>query len=271
MFALACAATSPLANADGTTVSEVLHYQVVNDFPHNATHYTQGLEWHDGHFTESSGGYGVSALFDKKRANGATVRSISLPHSVFAEGLTRFSDRIFLLTWRERIAYVFSPAFKLLQTFSYEGEGWGLTHDGAQLIMSDGSHRLSYRDPQTFALIRRIAVRDGGVPIDRLNELEYVREHVLANVWQTDRIAMIEPRCGQVRAWLDLSALQQRLHKSSDWDPIDNVLNGIAYDPDTDHLYVTGKRWPRLFELQVRWPDDGGPGARSTPCGNSGY
>jgi len=237
-------------------VSEVISYRVVNEFPHDITHYTQGLEWHEGRFTESSGGYGVSALFDKKRANGATMRSISLPRAVFAEGLTRFSDQIFLLTWREQIAYVFSPTFSLLNTFNYDGEGWGLTHDDTHLIMSDGSERLSYRDPKTFALIRQIRVMEGRTPIRQLNELEYARGHVLANVWQTDRIAMIDPRSGQVRAWLNLSALHRRLHKSSDWDPVDNVLNGIAYDPDTGHLYVTGKRWPRLFELEVAWPSD---------------
>lgn len=235
-------------------LSEVLHYRVVNEFPHNETHYTQGLEWRDGRFIESAGGYGVSVLLDKKRANGATTRSISLPRNVFAEGLTQFRDRIFLLTWRERIAYVFAPDFSLLKTFEYDGEGWGLTHDGSLLIMSDGSSRLSFRDPETFAVKRRLDVVDGVQPIARLNELEYARGWVLANVWQTDRIALIAPDSGRVHAWLDLEALHARLPKRAGWDDRDNVLNGIAYDNETGHLYVTGKRWPKLFELEIRWP-----------------
>ena len=235
-------------------LSGVLPYRIINEFPHDETHYTQGLEWRDGRFIESAGGYGVSALLDKKRANGATTRSISLPRKVFAEGITQFRDRIFLLTWRERIAFVFTLDFRLLRSFQYDGEGWGLTHDGARLIMSDGSSRLSFRDPESFALTHRIEVIDSERPVVRLNELEYARGWVLANVWLTDRIAFIAPDTGRVHAWLDLAGLHARLPKRTGWDDRDNVLNGIAYDDETGHLYVTGKRWPTLFELQIVWP-----------------
>ena len=242
------------ANADVMRVSEVLRYRVVAQFPHDIRHYTQGLEWHDGRFIESAGGYGVSALFAKKRANGETLRSISLPADVFAEGITKFRDRVFLLTWRERVALVFDDAFREQKRLRYDTEGWGLTNDDRQLIMSDGSARLTFRDPESFETTRTIVVTDSGAPVMRLNELEYVRGHVLANVWQTSRIAMIDPSDGQVRAWLELAALEARLHKQADWDAVDNVLNGIAYDRKSGHLYVTGKRWPLLFELAVDWP-----------------
>lgn len=203
---------------------------------------------------ESAGGYGVSGLFEKKRANGETLRSISLPPEFFAEGLTKFGERLYLLTWRERQAFVFDLAFKHRRSIAYEGEGWGLTNDGSALIMSDGSAQLTFRDPDSFAIRRVIEVRDGDKPVTRLNELEYARGLVLANVWQTSRIAMIDPVTGQVRAWLDLAELEDLLPDTGR-DPRDDVLNGIAYDPRNGHLYVTGKRWPLLFEIAIDWPD----------------
>lgn len=234
--------------------SRTLRHRVVAQFPHDQTHFTQGLEWRDGRFIETAGGYGVSALLEKKRANGETLRSISLPPEIFAEGLTKFAGRLYVLTWRERVAMVFDSAFRYQRSIGYEGEGWGLTHDGRELIMSDGSARLFFRDPETFAVNRSIEVRDGAVPVPRLNELEYARGLVLANVWQSPRIALISPRDGRVRGWLDLTDLVSRVQGATGWDRNDNVLNGIAYDPDSGHLYVTGKRWPLLFELDIEWP-----------------
>ncbi len=234
----------------------MLNHRVVAQFPHDEAHFTQGLEWHDGRLLESAGGYGVSALLEKKRANGATLRSISLHPELFAEGLTKFADRIFLLTWREQRAIVFDSEFRVQRVLRYVGEGWGLTNDGRQLIMSDGSANLMFRDPDSFAITRTVEVRDGDTPVTRLNELEYARGWVLANVWLTSRIAIISPVDGRVRGWLDLSALEQQLPKSANWVARDNVLNGIAYDADSGHLYVTGKRWPRLFEIDIEWPDE---------------
>ncbi|HEY0972930.1 MAG TPA: glutaminyl-peptide cyclotransferase [Solimonas sp.] len=254
LFALVACASSRIDYVGEMQVATVLQPRIVATFPHDETHFTQGLEWRDGRLLETAGGYGVSGLFEKKRANGAVLRRFDLPREVFAEGLTRIDDRLFVLTWRERIAFVFSPDFQLQRSFRYDGEGWGLTNDGAQLIMSDGSARLSFRDPETFAIVRRVDVRDGDAPVEWLNELEYARGWVLANVWQTDRIAMIDPRNGRVRAWLDLSALPARLQGSRRLIPREDVLNGIAYDPGSGHLYVTGKRWPQLFEIAIDWP-----------------
>lgn len=251
LICVLCSIVSPPANADGTGVAAVSKYRVIARFPHDKQHYTQGLEWHGDHFIESSGGYGVSGLFEKKRANGESLRSIPLHPGIFAEGITKFRDRLYLLTWRERVALVFDADYQVVQTFRYEGEGWGLTNDGQQLIMSDGSAHLRFRDPDSFAVKREIEVRDGTTAVTYLNELEYARGLVLANVWQTSRIALIDPKDGRVRGWLDLSALTKEI---PNWNTTDNVLNGIAYDRKTGHLYVTGKRWPQLFELSIDWP-----------------
>lgn len=253
LICVLCGIVSVPANADGTGVAAVSGYRVIARFPHDTAHYTQGLEWHGDHFIESSGGYGVSGLFEKKRANGQSLRSIALHPGLFAEGITKFADRLYLLTWRERVALVFDPSYEVVQTYRYEGEGWGLTNDGKQLIMSDGSARLRFRDPDSFAVTHEIEVRDAQTPVTYLNELEYARGLVLANVWQTSRIALIDPQSGRVRNWLDLSALTAEI---PNWNSTDNVLNGIAYDGETGHLYVTGKRWPLLFELSIDWPDD---------------
>lgn len=260
MLAIALLATTVdviASNADYVgekRVAPVFSHRIVAQFPHDESHFTQGLEWHDGRFIESAGGYGVSAVLEKNAQNGETLRRFSLPPEFFAEGITKFRDRLYLLTWRERLAIVFDLAFKPQRTLRYEGEGWGLTHDGRELIMSDGSARLTFRDPDSFAIKRTVDVRDGTRPVALLNELEYARGLVLANIWQSTHIAMIAPADGRVVGWLDLRDLLARLPATAMLDPRDDVLNGIAYNRDTGHLYVTGKRWPLLFELSVDWP-----------------
>lgn len=252
---LSCLLATP-SNADVARLAGVFSYRVIAQFPHDAKHFTQGLEWHDDRFIESSGGYGVSALLEKKRANGETLRAIPLYPGIFAEGITKFRDRLYLLTWRERVALVFDADYQMVERLPYEGEGWGLTNDGRQLIMSNGSAQLSFRDADTFKVTRQVEVRDGEQPVTQLNELEYARGLVFANVWQTSRIAMISPKDGRVVGWLDLSPLVDQLAKPAGWQPTNNVLNGIAYDRKTGHLYVTGKNWPLLFELAIEWPNN---------------
>lgn len=234
----------------GFTASSSLRHTLVRVLPRARNHFTQGLEIDRENLLESTGGYGVSALFAQELGREAVLRERSLPPSVFAEGLTVFGDSIYQLTWREGRVFVWNRDFELLREFAYTGEGWGLTHDETQLIMSDGSARLFFRDPDSFAVTRVITVRDGETPIERLNELEYVRGLIFANVWQTDRIAIIDPADGAVLAWLDLGDLREYLPPKTT-APVDDVLNGIAFDARRDVLYVTGKHWPRLFELKL--------------------
>jgi glutamine cyclotransferase len=166
----------------------------------------------------------------------------------FGEGVTILGDRIIQLTWRSRVGFVYDKRdFTLLQQFTYATEGWGITHDGTNLIMSDGTSTLYVLEPQTFGEIGRILVSDHNGPVVRLNELEYVRGEIYANIWQTDRIARIDPQTGRVTAWIDLSDL---LSAEDRLQPVD-VLNGIAYDAVQDRLLVTGKLWPKLFEIEL--------------------
>lgn len=234
----------------GFTASSSLRYTLVRVLPHARNHFTQGLEIDGDLLLESTGGYGVSALIAQQPGYIEAFRERSLPDTVFGEGLTVFGNAIYQLTWREQRAFVWNRDFELLRVIPYEGEGWGLAHDDTQLIMSDGSARLSFRRADDFAVTRTITVRDGTTPIERLNELEYAHGLIFANVWQTDRIAVIDPADGAVLAWLDLRELRQSLPPVTTAPAID-VLNGIAYDAARDSFYVTGKHWPRLFELKL--------------------
>jgi glutamine cyclotransferase len=253
-FALCCASFANAQDVAVSRVAEQIQYRVVDQFPRDARLFTQGLEWHDGRFIESSGGYGVSVIAETNPATGALLRAKILPREVFAEGLTRWHDRIVQLTWREGLAFIFDLDLQLIGSWRYTGEGWGLTHDEHHFIMSDGSARLSFRRRDDFTVARTVTVTDGGQPVTQLNELEYAHGHVFANLWHSDRIAMIDPKDGKVRAWLDLSALRDRFDKPAGWNAAEHVLNGIAYHPDSGHFYVTGKCWPRLFELQLDLP-----------------
>lgn len=237
--------------------SSSLRYTLVRVLPHAADHFTQGLAVDDGLLLESTGGYGQSALIAERLGRVEPLREQRLPVSSFGEGLSVFAGEIFQLTWREQTVRVWSHDFKLLRTMPYAGEGWGLTHDGAQLIMSDGSARLRFRNPRDFAVTRTIEVRDGTASIERLNELEYAQGLIFANVWQTDRIAIIDPVDGKLLAWLDLQALRAQLPAEIAADRHHAVLNGIAYDPLRDSFYVTGKNWPRIFELKLHGLPDG--------------
>lgn len=223
-------------------------YQLVSTRPHDASAYTQGLEFHHDRLFESAGQYGESALREIEPATGKVLRKRPLAKNVFAEGLTVFGNEVFILTWKEQTAFVLDPeSFKPLRTLRYQGEGWGLTHDASHLIMSDGTSTLRFLNPKDFSVVKTLQVKDGNAPVDNLNELEMVDGSLFANIYMTDKIARISPESGKVTGWLDLHGLRNQLTPRGRSE----VLNGIARDPATGHLLVTGKLWPQMFELKL--------------------
>lgn len=226
----------------------VFGYEVVNVYPHDRLAFTQGLLYRDGVLYESTGLNGRSSLRKVELETGKVLQQMNVERRYFAEGLTDWGPRLVQLTWNTNVGFVYDLAsFKQLQTFSYEGEGWGLARDARRIVMSDGTPTLRFLDPQTFTVIGRIAVTDGNVPVDDLNELEMIDGQIYANVWTTDRIAMISPETGRVAGWINLAGLMPRPGLSGD-----AVLNGIAYDAQRRRLFVTGKLWPSLFEIRIR-------------------
>jgi glutamine cyclotransferase len=261
LFAMAaCANESELAesvtaesprvpnNLSTTAAPPVYSYRVIRSYPHDHQAFTQGLVYEAGELYEGTGLRGQSSLRRVDLETGLVRQQHVLPKQYFGEGITIFGDRIIQLTWQSRIGFVYDRAsFQLVQQFSYPTEGWGITHDGNRLIMSDGTANLYFLEPDTFTRIDHIEVHDDQGPVVRLNELEYVRGDVYANVWQTDRIARIELLTGRVAAWIDLTGLLSAAERQ----PHVDVLNGIAYDAENDRLFVTGKWWPKLFEIQI--------------------
>jgi glutaminyl-peptide cyclotransferase len=233
------------SQASGRT--PVLGYDVVKTYAHDPKAFTQGLIFRNGFLYESTGLKGQSSLRKVRLETGEVIDLRAVDKQFFAEGLTDWGGKLLQLTWETNIGFVYDLAsFAPLSTFTYTGEGWGLTHDDTQLIMSDGSSALRFLDPNTQREIRRVTVRDEGKAIERLNELEFVKGEVFANVWLTDRIAIIAPSTGKVMAWLDLTKLHAPSRQGED------VLNGIAYDGAGNRLFVTGKLWSRLYEIKVR-------------------
>jgi glutamine cyclotransferase len=232
-------------------------YQIVHTYPHDQQAYTQGLIYLDGYLYESTGLNGHSSLRKEDLETGRILQFQDVPAQYFAEGLTAWTSgatsTLIQLTWQHHIALVYDRAtFRFLRTLPYTGEGWGLTEDGKSLILSDGTSTLRFLDPTTFQELRRVTVTEykskgHGTPVTQLNELEYIHGQVYANVWHTDRIARIAPTTGQVLGWIDLAGLLAPNERS---DP-EAVLNGIAYDAAHDRLFVTGKLWPKLFEIKV--------------------
>ncbi len=223
-------------------------YKVVHVYPHDSRAFTQGLIYVDGHLYESTGLNGRSSLRMVDLSTGRVLQHYELPTEYFGEGLTDWGSTLVQLTWTSHLGFVYDRfSFSVLRTFHYEGEGWGLTHDDRQLIMSDGTSYLRFLNPKSFRETRRIHVTDEtGHPVQNLNELEYIRGEIYANVWGTDRIARISPRTGRVLGWIDLSGIIDKSELGSD-----AVLNGIAYDSAGARLFVTGKLWPKLFEVRV--------------------
>lgn len=240
----------PSHGTSAQTQTPIFGYRVVNVFRHDPEAFTQGLIFKDGFLFESTGLHGQSTLRKVRLETGDVVQQRQVDRVHFAEGLAEWSGRLIQLTWQSNIAFVYDRAtFTPLTTFSYPGEGWGLTHDDQALILSDGSARLRFLHPATFKEIRRLVVRDGATAVDQLNELEYVRGEVLANVWHSDRIARVSPQSGRVTGWIDLRGLLTGVRL----DP-QAVLNGIAYDSARNRLFVTGKLWPQLFEIEIVAP-----------------
>jgi glutaminyl-peptide cyclotransferase len=226
----------------------VQSYRVVHTYPHDPAAFTQGLVFADGHLYESAGQYGHSTLRMVNLETGRPEQEISVPGQYFAEGLAAWRSTLIQLTWQEHVAFVYDRfSFRQLRTMSYPWEGWGLTTDGRSLILSDGTSTLRFLDPETMKPRRSITVNDRGKQVGQLNELEYVKGEIYANVWHSDRIARIDPATGKVRAWIDLSGLLPDSEKSTP----EAVLNGIAYDAAHDRLFVTGKLWPKLFEISL--------------------
>jgi glutaminyl-peptide cyclotransferase len=227
-------------------------YQVVHTYPHDPHAFTQGLIYTDGHLYESAGQYGESTLRMVDLETGRIEQELPVPSQYFAEGLTAWGSTLIQLTWREHTAFVYDRfSFRLLRTLHYPWEGWGLTSDDKHLILSDGTATLRFLDPATMKEVRQITVKDHGKPIDQLNELEYIHGQIYSNIWHSDRIARISPQTGAVLGWIDLTGLLPDNLRSSP----EAVLNGIAYDAANDRLFVTGKLWPRLYEIRLARTD----------------
>ncbi|HEY0408608.1 MAG TPA: glutaminyl-peptide cyclotransferase [Pyrinomonadaceae bacterium] len=242
-------APRPDAAARDDAEAPVYTYEVVNAWPHDPKAFTQGLIFHDKYLYESTGHHGLSSLRRVELKSGKVKKKIDVPEEYFAEGITLFEGRIFQLTWQSQKCFVYGlKDFELLSEFHQTGEGWGLTNDGKSLIMSDGSNQLRFLEPNTFLPVRAISVFDHGQPLTQLNELEYIKGEIYANIWKSDRIVRIDPASGKILGWIDLSGLRP----ADVEDDTDNVLNGIAYDEHEDRLFVTGKRWTKLFEIRLK-------------------
>ena len=233
-------------------VSPVYTYRVINTYSHDPNAFTQGLVFDDGFLFEGTGLRGRGTLRCVALITGEVLQLRKLPPQFFGEGITVFEDRIIQVTWQSHVGFVYDKgSFELLREFNYPTEGWGITHDGARLIMSDGTATLHFLHPHTFEEIGQIEVHDNDRPLVRLNELEYIQGEIFANVWRTDRIARIDPQTGKGTAWIDLKGL---LRAEDRRKPVD-VLNGIAYDRAYNRLFVTGKLWPKLFEIDLIPPE----------------
>ncbi|MEM8718911.1 MAG: glutaminyl-peptide cyclotransferase [Cyanobacteria bacterium P01_G01_bin.39] len=223
-------------------------YDIVHTYPHDPQAFTQGLIYDQGELYESTGLRGRSSLRRVELATGKVLQINNLDDRYFGEGMTLWQDSLIQLTWVSQTGFVYDQAtLKQLATFNYSTEGWGLTHNGQELIMSDGSDTLYFLDSNTFQETRRIQVKDRRQSVSKLNELEYINDEILANVWMSDRIARISPQTGQVLGWIDLSGIIN----PAPTPPTDAVLNGIAYDQEGDRLFVTGKLWSKLFEIDT--------------------
>lgn len=240
--------SSPTVAASMPTEPPTDRYRTLDRRPHDPSAFTEGLVYTDGAFFESTGLNGMSSLRKVDAETGRVIASLALDPAYFGEGLTLYQGKLIQLTWQSHIGFVYDrTCFCLERTFTYDGEGWGLTHDDHLLIMSDGTERIRFLDPETFAVVRTITVLDHGQPLTNLNELEYINGEIYANIWLTDRLVRIDPASGAILGWIDLTGLLP----DADRSPSVNELNGIAYDDTTGRLFVTGKNWPEIFQIAV--------------------
>jgi glutaminyl-peptide cyclotransferase len=229
-------------------LSPYMTYEVVRAYPHDPGAFTQGLIYHEGFLYESTGLYGASSLRKVALETGDVLLQVDLPPDYFGEGLTLWEDTLLQLTWLEETGFIYNlEDFSELGRFSYATEGWGLTHDGTHLIMSDGSATLYFLDPEDFQVINSVSVTYQGERVESLNELEYIHGEVFANIWLTDDIVRIDPETGMVMGWIDLQGILPDELRT----PTTDVLNGIAYDHEGQRLFVTGKHWPMLYEIRL--------------------
>jgi glutaminyl-peptide cyclotransferase len=243
--ALAACACGPATQAGG--IPEY-GYDVVHTYSHDPQAYTQGLFYLNGFLYEGTGQWGQSSVRKVRLETGEVLEKRDIPEQYFGEGIINWKDRLIEITWKSQEGFIYDLAsFVPKGHFSYPGEGWGLTQDGKRIIMSDGTSELRFWDPETLREMGRVRVTADGVPVDQLNELEWVKGEVFANIYQTDRIARIDPSSGKVTGWIDLRGILSAADRVRQVD----VLNGIAYDPRTDRLWVTGKWWPKLFEIKL--------------------
>lgn len=237
----------------------VYGYEIVKTYPHDSKAFVQGLVIHNNVFYESDGLKGKSNVRKVEIETGKVLDQRALSGDFFAEGLTIFNDKIYQITWQDRTAFVYDMELNQIREFRYSGDGWGLTHDGTNLIMSDGTHVIRFVDPESFKTVRTIVVlQENGKPLMDINELEYVKGEIWANIWRADEpeilgkpnyIARIDPASGKLLGWIDLGGISP---EDFDRSPEENKLNGIAYDAPTDRIFVTGKNWKKLFEIKIK-------------------
>jgi glutamine cyclotransferase len=240
-----CAKAAPVAG-----------YKVVATYPHSTESYTEGLFYLDGLFYEGTGLEGHSQVMAIKPETGKPLQQLDLPQQYFGEGIVNWGANLYEWTWQSHICFVYDRfSLRPVKQFTYTGEGWGMTRDAKEIITSDGTATLRFRDPNSFKETRHIVVKDGSSTIDRLNELEYIKGEIFANVWHTDRIARISPQNGHVIGWIDLTGLLPDSEKVNG----ESVLNGIAYDAPHDRLFVMGKQWPTIFEIKIINPKPATP------------
>lgn len=238
---------SPTAAPPSEKVS-VYGYEVVHVFPHDRNAFLQGLVFHEGNFLESTGEVGRSSLRRVQIDSGSVLQKVDVPPPYFAEGITLLKGNIYQLTWQHQLGFVYDAlTFDKTGQFKYAGEGWGLANDGQSLILSDGTNRIRFLDPDNFQVTKTIEVLDGHTAIAELNELEYVQGEIYANIWHADRIARIDPKTGKVVGWINLAGLL----KPGEVQDEEAVLNGIAYDEASSRLFITGKLWPKIFEIRL--------------------
>jgi glutamine cyclotransferase len=244
-----CLLSAPVSHPVKNAQHPIDSYRIIHAYPHDPDAFTQGLVYVDGHLYESTGRNGKSSIRMVNLSTGQVLQHYDLPPEYFGEGLTDWDGNLVQLTWKNGVGFTYDRfSFTLKRRFHYEGEGWGLTHDDKQLIVSDGTSVLRFLDPQSLAVTKRISVTDEtGRPFNNINELEYVHGEIYANVWHTDQIVRISPATGKVLGRIDLSGLI----KEKELPDSEAVLNGIAYDAKEDRLFVTGKLWPKLFEIRI--------------------
>jgi glutamine cyclotransferase len=253
--ALAFAGCAPSASPPSAASSQpaapdpvYYNYTVVHSFPHDRGAFTEGLVYWSGNLYESTGLNGQSTLREVDLDSGKVLRQIPLSSEYFGEGLTILGDKAYQLTWQTHVAFCYDVAdFHLEKTFPYTPDGWGLTTDGQSLIASDGTSQIRFIDPATFAIQHTIDVTMLGQPVKELNELEYIKGEIYANIWQTNYVARIDPKTGRVLGVIDFTGLLSPADRAPDTD----VLNGIAYDAEHDRLFVTGKKWPEIYEVKL--------------------